>query len=30
MVLVENWPFLYVFILCNIRQENFFYDVLEG
>ena len=29
MVLVENWPFLHVFILGNIVQENLFYDILE-
>ena len=27
MVLVENWPFLHVYILGNIVQEN---DILEG
>ena len=30
MVLVQNWPFLHVFILRNIGQENVFHDVLEG
>ena len=30
MVLVDNWPFLHVFILGNIVQENVFYDILEG
>ena len=30
MVLVDNWPFLHVFILGNILQENVFYDILEG
>ena len=30
MVLVQNWPFLHVFILGNIVQENVFYDILEG
>ena len=30
MVLVQNWPFLHVFILSNIGQENVFYDILEG
>ena len=30
MVLVENWPFLHVYILGNIVQENVFYDILEG
>ena len=29
MVLVENWPFLHVYILGNIVQENVFYDTLE-
>ena len=30
MVLVQNWPFLHVFILSSIGQENVFYDILEG
>ena len=30
MVLVQNWPFLHVFILGNIGQENVFHDILEG
>ena len=30
MVLVQNWPFLHVFILGNIVQETVFYNVLEG
>ena len=30
MVLVDNWPFLHVFILGNIVQENVFYDILKG
>ena len=30
MVLVENWPFLHVYILGNIVQENVFHDILEG
>ena len=30
MVLVQNWPFLHVFILGNRGQENVFHDVLEG
>ena len=30
MVLVQNWPFLHVFILGNIGQKNVFYDILEG
>ena len=30
MVLVENWPFLHVFILGNGGQENLVYDFLEG
>ena len=29
MVLVQNWPFLHVFILGNIGQENVFHDILE-
>ena len=29
MVLVQKWPFLHVFILGNIGQENVFYDILE-
>ena len=29
MVLVQNWPFLHVFILGNIDQEIVFYDILE-
>ena len=30
MVLVEKWPlFLFIFFLCNIGQENVFYDILE-
>ena len=28
MVLVQNWPFFQLF-LCNIGQENVFYDILE-
>ena len=30
MVLVQNWPFLHVFILANRGQENMFHDILEG
>ena len=30
MVLVQNWPFLHVFILSNIGQKNVFYNILEG
>ena len=30
MVLVQNWPFLHVFILGSRGQENVFHDVLEG
>ena len=30
MVLVDNWPFLHVFILGEIGEENVFYDILEG
>ena len=29
MVYVENWPFLHVFILGILGQENVFYDILE-
>ena len=29
MVLVQNWPFLHVFIFGNRVQENVFYDILE-
>ena len=29
MVLVEKWPFLQLFFLGNIGQENVFYDILE-
>ena len=29
MVLVQKWPFLQVFFLGNIGQENGFYDILE-
>ena len=29
MVLVQNWPFLHVFIFGNRGQENVFYDILE-
>ena len=27
MVLVQKWPFLQLFLLGNIGQENFFYDI---
>ena len=30
MVLVQNWPFLHVFIFGNRGQDNVFYDILEG
>ena len=30
MVLVQKWPFLKLFFLCNIGQGNVFYDILEG
>ena len=30
MVLVQKWPFLQVFCLGKIGQENVFYDILEG
>ena len=29
MVLVQKWPFLQLFLLGNIGQENVFYDILE-
>ena len=29
MVLVQNWPFLNLFFLGIIQQENVFYDILE-
>ena len=29
MVLVKNWPFLKLFILLNIGQENVFYNIVE-
>ena len=29
MVLVQKWPFLQLFFLCNICQENVSYDILE-
>ena len=29
MVFVQKWPFLQVFFLGNIGQENGFYDILE-
>ena len=29
MVLVQKWPFLQLFFLGNIGQENVFYDILE-
>ena len=29
MVLVQNWPFFHVLVLCNIGQEKVFYDILE-
>ena len=29
MVLVKYWPFLHLFILVNIGQENVFYDSRE-
>ena len=30
MVYVQNYPFLHVFILGNMGQENVFYDIPEG
>ena len=29
MVLVQKWPFLQLFLLVNIVQENVLYDILE-
>ena len=29
MVLVKKWPFFHVFVLCNLGQENVFYNILE-
>ena len=29
MVLVQNWPFLHVFIFRNIGLENMFYDIVK-
>ena len=29
MVLVQNWPFFYFFVLGNIGQENVVCDILE-
>ena len=29
MVLVQKWPFLALFFLGNIEEENVFYDILE-
>ena len=29
MVLVQKWPFFQLFLLDNIGQEKFFYDILE-
>ena len=29
MVLVQKWPFLQLFFIGNIGQENVFYDILE-
>ena len=29
MVLVQKWPFLQLFFLGTIGQENVFYDILE-
>ena len=29
MVLLKNWPFFHLFFLCNVGQENVFYDFLE-
>ena len=29
MVLVRKWPFFQPIFLCNIGQENVFYDILQ-
>ena len=29
MILVQKWPFLQLFFLGNIDQENVFYDILQ-
>ena len=29
MVLVKKWPFFKLFFLCNVRQENVYYDIQE-
>ena len=29
MLLVQKWPFIQLFFLGNIGQENVFYDILE-
>ena len=29
MVLVKYWPFLHLFILVNVGEENLFYDSRE-
>ena len=29
MVLVQNWPFVHLFFLGNIGEENVFYDILQ-
>ena len=29
MVLVHKWPFLQLFFLGNLEEENVFYDILE-
>ena len=30
MVLVQKWPYLQLFFLGNISQENVFYDIVKG
>ena len=29
MVLVQNWPFVHLFFLGSIGEENVFYDILQ-
>ena len=30
MVLAQNWPTFHHFLSDNLRQENVFYDILNG
>ena len=30
MVLSKTWPFFPLLFLCNVGQENVFYDIVEG